>query len=176
MIPDQIFAVGNITLADVLLGMILIIVSATIDWRIKGRRMQQIKYSMATNIENMTKIFSQTSKYTQSIMDDPDGELWINYLKKYMEINRDTVQNYYDQMQVNFKEIDTSKKKYAVPIKIIINNTEWLLYNFYNRVLATNESNIREYRILGTKFNKHCSEFFENADKLQENGEINYKK
>ena len=56
MIPDQIFAVGNITLADVLLGMILIIVSATIDWRIKGRRMQQIKYSMATNIENMTKI------------------------------------------------------------------------------------------------------------------------
>ena len=173
---DQYFTFGKLTLSDLAISIVLIGITCWLDTRMKKRRMQHIEYSMASNIENMAKIFEQTSKYVQSIMDDSDGVLWINYLKKYMEINRDTIQNYYEQMHVNFKELDNSDDYYTKSVKIIMDKTEWVLYSFFNKILTTNESNIIEYRKLGTKFNKYCKEFFNNIDILQKNNKVNYLK
>lgn len=168
------FTWGSLTLSDLVTGIFLIVISWILNWRMGARRMKHIQYSMVSSIENTIKIFAQTSRYTKNVMDDPEGKLWINYLKRHIEVNHDALQNYYEQMQVNFKEFNTLKKDYAEHIKNIIDETEWTLYDYFKIILITNESDITVYKKLGTTFNNKCSEFFKNVEYLQKKGMINY--
>ena len=170
---DQNLAWGKLTGSDIFIGIFLSGIAYCLDKRMRMRHQKNTKYSMASNIENTMKIFSQVSEYSNKVMDEPDGEIWIDYLKNYIKLNHDSLQNYYDQMQINYKELNNLKKKYTEPVKIIIDGTEWTLYDYFKKVLTTNESNIKEFKILGTQFNIHCADFFKNAKELEDCGEIN---